>query len=81
MTALAPEVFPIAEGTSAHLRVDIARPAAVVLIGPWVHAATNSQHPSAVTRRDPDEDFMRGYLSHAWADDWDSPEDAVYDEL
>jgi hypothetical protein len=31
-----------------------------------------------------DEDgelLVRNYVSHLWADDWDSPEDSVYDSL
>lgn len=26
-----------------------------------------------------DDELMRGYVSQLWAEDWDSPEDAVYD--
>lgn len=26
-----------------------------------------------------DDEFMRSYVSRLWAEDWDSPEDAVYD--
>lgn len=26
-----------------------------------------------------DDDLVRGYVSHLWAQDWDSDEDAVYD--
>lgn len=29
---------------------------------------------------DDDEEAMRAYVSRQWADDWDSPEDSVYDQ-
>lgn len=27
-----------------------------------------------------DDDAVRAYVSQLWSDDWESPEDAVYDE-
>ncbi len=27
-----------------------------------------------------DEEAMRAYVSRLWADDWDSPEDSIYDK-
>lgn len=30
--------------------------------------------------RYPKKDVFRSYVSRLWAEDWDSPEDSVYDE-
>jgi hypothetical protein len=28
-----------------------------------------------------DEELIRAYVSRLWAEDWDSPDDSVYDEM
>jgi hypothetical protein len=52
------------------------------LIGELV--ASGRKREAAAIRRvlghDDDEAAMRAYVSRLWADDWDSPEDSVYDE-
>lgn len=45
---------------------------------------TGRPHEAEVIERvlglDDDEEAMRAYVFRQWSDDWDSPEDAVYDD-
>jgi hypothetical protein len=45
---------------------------------------TGRQQEAAAVKRvlghDDDEAAMRAYVSRLWAEDWDSPEDAIYDD-
>lgn len=47
-------------------------------------SATGRTREAAAVKRvlghDDDEAAMRAYVSRLWAEDWDSPEDSVYDE-
>lgn len=36
--------------------------------------------PGMARPRDPDDEDVRAYVSRQWADEWDSPEDAIYDD-
>lgn len=83
MTAEAAAVFNrTTTGTAVNLHMDLARPAKrSLLVGSWLHAATNSRNPSAMVAPDLDEELRREYVSRLWAEDWDNDDDAGYDEL
>lgn len=55
----------------------------VAIIDALVHAG-RGREAAAIERvlgHDDDEAAMRAYVSRLWADDWNSPEDSVYDQL
>ncbi|GIH72675.1 hypothetical protein Mth01_49280 [Sphaerimonospora thailandensis] len=75
-----PNARPVAR---AHRRITGARRRSPEIIeGPWPTVASNA--PLAVDmsyQDDGTDEHVRAYVSRLWAEDWDNPEDALYDDL
>ncbi len=66
-----------------HRRIITARRRSPDIIeGPWSTVASNA--PLAVDMSyedDGTDEHVRAYVSRLWTEDWDNPEDALYDNL
>ena len=53
-----------------------------VIAGPWPTTASNAPLVEDMSYEDDGTDeHVRAYVSRLWAEDWDNPEDALYDNL
>jgi hypothetical protein len=77
--------------TSARRHAPNRQAEVTIPLGPWSVASSNSSvvaPGSVVVPADTPEmvhedsdDHVRAYVSRLWAEDWDSPEDSLYDDL
>lgn len=67
----------------AHRRMITARRRSPHIIeGPWSAVASNAPLAVDMSYEDDGTDrHVRSYVSRLWAEDWDNPEDALYDNL
>lgn len=53
-----------------------------VIVGPWPTTVSNAPLAEDMSYEDDGtDDHVRAYISRLWADDWDNPEDALYDNM
>src|SRR5687767_14311412 len=66
-----------------HLKpVRVSATTSAVLQGPWPAVSSNSPLVTPAPYEDCDTDeHVRTYVSRLWGEDWDSPEDSLYDDL